>query len=141
VLLRFWKQAAKFTYAPRQRFRGYLRQILTSALAEWSARRGDKPLARDDAHAMLDSLPAREDPITRIEKAYDTELLELAMQEMEGRVKPHTWQAFRLLAIEQLSGAEVAERLAIDPNLADVARRNVQKMISEAVQRLVGGTS
>jgi hypothetical protein len=63
------------------------------------------------------------------------------MQEMEGRVKPHTWQAFRLLAIEQLSGAEVAERLAIDPNLADVARRNVQKMISEAVQRLVGGTS
>lgn len=36
-----------------------------------------------------------------------TELLDLAMREVRGRVKPHTWQAFHLLAIERRSGEEV----------------------------------
>jgi len=55
----------------------------------------------------LESLPAREDLIARIEQARDTELLDLAMREVRGRVKPHTWQAFHLLAIERRSGEEV----------------------------------
>lgn len=139
VLVRFWKQAVKFSYDPSQRFRGYLRQIVNSALADWSARRGDKPSANAESLAALESLPARDDLIARIEKAYDTELLDLAMQEVKARVKPHTWQAFQLLAIDRLPGAEVAERLAIDASLAYVARRNVQKMIREAIERLEGG--
>lgn len=44
VLVRFWKQAANFEYDPSRRFRGYLRQILNTALAGWSAaRRPDRP--------------------------------------------------------------------------------------------------
>ena len=82
---------------------------------------------------------AREDLIARIEKAYDTELLGLAMEEVKARVKPHTWQAFHLLAIERLSGADVAARLAIDQNLAYAARKNVQQMIRDAITRLEGG--
>jgi RNA polymerase sigma factor (sigma-70 family) len=141
VLVRFWKQAAKFRYNPARRFRGYLRQIVTSALSEWNAAApGESPLAgREPAAELLASLPAREDLISRIEQAYDTELLELAMQDVEQRVKPHTWQAFRLLAIERRSGAEVAEQLGIDPSLAYVARGNVQRMIRETITRLEGG--
>jgi RNA polymerase sigma factor (sigma-70 family) len=139
VLVRFWKQAARFRYEPGQRFRGYLRRIVTSALAEWSAHRGERPLAGGEPDNPLDSLPAREDLIARIEKAYDTELLGLAMEEVKARVKPHTWQAFHLLAIERLSGADVAARLAIDQNLAYAARKNVQQMIRDAITRLEGG--
>jgi RNA polymerase sigma factor (sigma-70 family) len=140
VLVRFWRQAARFRYDPRQRFRGYLRQIVTSALSDWSARRpGDRPAAATAGLDLLDSQPAREDLAARIEQAYDTELLDLAMREVESRVKPHTWEAFRLLAIEQRSGAEVATLLGIDPGLAYVARRNVQRMIREAIARLEGG--
>jgi|688.fasta_scaffold292525_2 RNA polymerase sigma factor (sigma-70 family) len=139
VLVRFWKQAAKFSYDPGRRFRGYLRQIVQSAIADWAERRVPRPLGGDDATTMLESLPAREDLIARIEQAYDTELLDLAMREVQGRVKPHTWQAFHLLAIERLPGEEVARRLSIDSGLAYVARRNVQRMIREAVERLEGG--
>lgn len=139
VLVRFWRQVAKFKYDPSRRFRGYLRQILNSALADWSERRVTRPVAGGDPSEMLDSLLAREDLIVRIEEAYDTELLDLAMREVEGRVKPHTWQAFHLLAIERLPGEEVARRLGIDPSLAYVARRNVQRMIREVVERLEGG--
>jgi RNA polymerase sigma factor (sigma-70 family) len=140
VLVRFWNQAAKFRYDPGRRFRGYLRQIVTSALSDWSARRpGDRPVAATASLDLLDAQPAREDLAARIEQAYDTELLDLAMREVESRVKAHTWEAFRLLAIEQRSGAEVARILGINPGLAYVARRNVQRMIREAIARLEGG--
>jgi DNA-directed RNA polymerase specialized sigma24 family protein len=37
VLVRFWKQSARFEYDPKRRFRGYLRQVLRAALSGWSA--------------------------------------------------------------------------------------------------------
>ena len=139
MLIRFWKHAARFTYDPSRRFRSYLRQIVRAALADWSERRGPQARASIDVGGVLESLPAREELIARIEEAYDTELLDLAMREVKGRVKPHTWQAFHMLAIERLPGEEVARRLAMDANLAYVARRNVQRMIREVIGRLEGG--
>ncbi len=101
-------------------------------------RAGDRPPGTDAGHELLASLPAREDLVTRLEQAYDTKLLALAMDEVKARVQPHTWQAFELLAIERRSGAEVAEALGIDVGLAYVARRNVQRMIRETITRLEG---
>ncbi|MBL7193366.1 MAG: hypothetical protein ISS73_05390, partial [Pirellulales bacterium] len=42
VLVRFWKQAAKFRYDPSQRFRAYLRRIVVSALADRTRRVHDE---------------------------------------------------------------------------------------------------
>lgn len=140
VLVKFWRQAGRFHYDPARRFRGYLRQILASALADWSERQpGSPPLASgDEAAAILSSAPAREDLIARIEKAYDTELLAVAMREVESRVQPHTWQAFRMLAIEGRSGSEAAEALSMEVSTAYVARSKVQRMIREAAERIGG---
>jgi len=140
VLVRFWKQAATFQYDPGRRFRSYLRQILASALAGWSAgRRSEKPLAAAATETVLDSLPAREDLLTRIEEAYDTELFALAMRQVKPRVSPHTWRAFEMQALEHRRGKEVADALGISVDLAYAARHNVQKMIRETVIRLEGG--
>jgi RNA polymerase sigma factor (sigma-70 family) len=139
VLVRFWKQAATFDYDPARRFRGYLRQILASALSGWSAKRSEKPLGTPEQEALLDSLPAREDLLARIEEAYDTELLALAMRDVQPRVSPHTWRAFEMLALEHRRGKDVAEALGISVDLAYAARHNVQKMIRETVARLEGG--
>lgn len=140
VLVRFWGQAGRFRYDPSRRFRGYLRQILVSALSEWNEqRRGGGPLATAEAAAaILGSIPAREDLIARIEQAYDTELLAIAMREVETRVQPHTWQAFRMLAIEGRSGSEVAALLGMEVSTAYVARSKVQRMIRAAAERLGG---
>ena len=88
---------------------------------------------------MLDSLPAREDLFARIEQAYDTELLALAMQDVRPRVSPHTWRAFEMLAMERRRGRAVADSLGISVDSAYAARHNVQKMIRETVARLEGG--
>lgn len=137
VLLRFFNSAADFEYDPRKTFRGYLRRIVTSAVSDWGDRRRADRLATGDSAAQdqLFSQPAREDLLARLEAAYDTELLSLAMREVEQRVQPHTWQAFRMLALENRSGAEVAAALGIELNTAYVARTKVQRMIREVIDR------
>lgn len=137
VLVRFWRQADRFRYDPDRRFRGYLRRMVVTAVADWSTtRQADRLATGDDAvQELLDSEPAREELAARIESTFDVELLSMAMREVEGRVKPTTWAAFRLLALERLPGREVATRLGIDVNLAYVARLNVQRMISGVLER------
>ncbi len=137
VLVRFWRHAEGFEYDPSRRFRGYLRRIVTSAVSDRSRRRKAEPLGQlEDVHELLDSLPAREDLIARIEAAYDTELVAVAMREVQARVKPHTWRAFELLAMHGLSGAAVADELGMEVNTAYVARKKVQRMIRETLTEL-----
>ena len=139
VLVRFWQHAAAFEYDPSQRFRGYLRRIVTSVVSDRTRRRKAETLGRSaEVQQLLDSAPAREDLIARIEAAYDTELMAVAMRDVEGRVKPHTWRAFQMLALEGHSGAAVAEELGMEVNTAYVARKKVQRMIREVVVKLGG---
>lgn len=138
VLLRFWRQTATFRYDPAKTLRGYLRRMVVSAVSDWAdqARRAGRVVPDGPLEALLRDLPARDDLAARIERAYDTELLALAMREVEARVQPHTWEAFRLLALEGRPGAEVAERLGMQVNTAYVARKKVQRMIRESVARI-----
>jgi RNA polymerase sigma-70 factor (ECF subfamily) len=81
-------------------------------------------------------MDAREDLAGRLEQEYDRELLDLAMVRVSQRVADHTWEAFRLLAVECLSGAEVAQRLGIKVATAYVARSKVQRMIQDELLAL-----
>lgn len=135
VLLRFWRHAASFRYDPDKRFRAYLRRMVVSALSDWSdARKREQVLpSGETSQTLLDTQPAREDLAARLERAFDTELLAEAMAEVERRVKPRTWQAFRMLAIDNLPGREVAATLGMDPRHVYVARSEVQSMIRAAI--------
>ena len=58
------------------------------------------------------------------------------MTAVRARLAPATWEAFRLLAIEGLSGAEAAEKLGMKLNTAFVHRRNVQNMLRDEIRKL-----
>ncbi|MCY3014489.1 MAG: sigma-70 family RNA polymerase sigma factor [Planctomycetota bacterium] len=136
VLLRFWQTSKQFDYNPRGRFRSYLEQVARSALVRWAEQAG---APHDQAtRSLLEKTPEREDLLARLAEAYDTELVAIAMAEVKTRVRPHTWQAFELLALEHRSGADVAATLNIEINTAYVARRKVQRMIREIIDRLEG---
>ena len=64
------------------------------------------------------------------------ELLEQAVQRVRLRVKPHTWEAFKLTALDGLSGAEAARRLQMKVGQVYVARSTVQRMLREETQNL-----
>jgi DNA-directed RNA polymerase specialized sigma24 family protein len=65
-------------------------------------------------------------------------LLEEAMKRVQGRVAAHTWEAFRLLTFEGLSGAEVAPRVGIQVTMVYVAKSKVQKMLREELDAIEG---
>ena len=60
------------------------------------------------------------------------------MARVRLRVQPHTWEAFRMVALDGMSGAAVGERLGMKVATVYVARSKVQKMLQEEVRRLQG---
>jgi RNA polymerase sigma-70 factor (ECF subfamily) len=62
-------------------------------------------------------------------------LLDDAMTRVQARVEPHTWEAFRLTALEEMAGAEVARRLQIKVATVFKAKSKVMKMLQEELAR------
>lgn len=138
VLVRFWRQSARFRYDPRATFRGYLRTIVRGAVADWYTDHYRR-LPEAERRLPFDHLariPARDDLAARLEEAFDTELASVAMRDVRERVQPHTWQAFYRQVIDRCPGVEVAAELGVDVNVVYVARHKVMRMIRETVRRL-----
>jgi RNA polymerase sigma-70 factor (ECF subfamily) len=62
--------------------------------------------------------------------------LQEAMTRVRLRVAPQTWEAFRLTALEGLSGADAARQIPMQVAQVFVAKRRVQKMLREEIDRL-----
>ena len=85
---------------------------------------------------LLTQVEARTDLLQRLEEQYDCELLEEASARVRLRVEPRTWDAFRLLAVDGLSGAEAAQRLGMKIGAVFVAKSKVQKMLQQEMSKL-----
>jgi RNA polymerase sigma-70 factor (ECF subfamily) len=85
---------------------------------------------------MLETIPARDDLASRLEAGFDQELLDLAATHVRSRVEAHTWDAFRLTAMEGCSGAEAGRRLGLQIGTIFKAKSRVQQMVRAEVQRL-----
>jgi RNA polymerase sigma-70 factor (ECF subfamily) len=85
---------------------------------------------------LLHSVEAREDLLRQLAEECDRELLEEAIQRVRPRVEPHTWEAFRLTALERLPGAGAAARLGMQVAAVFKAKSRVQKMLQEELERL-----
>src|SRR5262245_56482687 len=115
VLLELARKMKTFTYDPSQSFRGWLNTLTHAAWCDFvdSRRRHAQGSGDTVVLLQLQEIAARDDLARRLEEEYDQELLELAVFEVRRRVAPATWEAFRLLAFEGLSGAEVAAQLGM----------------------------
>lgn len=138
VLLQLARQMRGFRYDPDGRFRAWLRTVAYRAWVRFLETRKRPGGGTGDSAVwhLLESAPARDEFVRRMEEEADRELLERAAVLVRARVKPHTWEAFRLLAVEELSGKEVADRLGMAVGAAIVARSKVSRMIREELLRL-----
>jgi RNA polymerase sigma-70 factor (ECF subfamily) len=138
VLLKLADHLRRFVYDPSRRFRGYLRTMAHNACNDYldSKRRGVAASAGAAMHAVLESVEARDDLATRLEEAFDLERLEVAQARVRQRVEAHTWEAFRLTALEGQSGADAAAALHMQVGAVFKAKSKVQQMLRAEIQRL-----
>jgi RNA polymerase sigma-70 factor (ECF subfamily) len=138
ILMKLSQKLRAFAYDPSRSFRGWLRTVAHHAWRDFEdARRHPRPAGGDGpVQEKLLSVEAREDLAQKLEKAFDLELLEAAKVRVRLRVAPHTWEAFRLLALEGRPVAEVAARVQLQVAMVYVARSKVQKMLQEEIGKL-----
>ncbi len=138
VLVRLHARLRAFRYDPAQSFRAYLKALTHYAWCDL-VQNNRRPGAGSGDSAVLDRLQtveARDDLVRRLDEEFDQELLAEAAERVRRRVEPHTWEAFRLTALEGLSGAAVAEQLGMKVVTVFKAKCKVQKMLQEEVARL-----
>jgi RNA polymerase sigma-70 factor (ECF subfamily) len=138
VLVKLAVKMRSFTYDQTLSFRGWLRTLTQHAWSDFCASRSSAHLetGRSGIMGLLGSVPARDDLLARLEEEFDQELLVEASARVRVRVEPRTWEAFSLTAIERLSGAAAAERLAMKVTAVIQARSKVQRMLRDEIRRL-----
>lgn len=139
VLLQISRQIQRLSYDPSQSFRGWLRAVVHGAWCDWVEHqhsRKRRMFGRSNSPDSLNLVSARDDLLARLEAQYDQELYEIAASKVRRQVDPKTWQAFEWLAIDQLSAADVGERLGIKPASALTSRYRVTTLLREEILRL-----
>jgi len=127
----------------RGRFRDWLFRIARNLMINFLTRRKHQSLVGSECIAELIDLQPQAtelDPeVTReFELEYRRERFWLAADKVRQQVKPHTWEAFRLTAIEQYSVAAAARELDMKEGSVVVARCRVLARLRTAVAELEG---
>jgi RNA polymerase sigma-70 factor (ECF subfamily) len=138
VLSRLVETMQTFVYDPRYRFRGWLRKVVANAVRNYrrqGARHpGDRASGSPETHRILMGLAARQglDDLAETLGGVledDLALAHQAADRVRARVKPHTWQAFWLTAIEGWPAAKAAAKLGMTIAAVYVATNRVGTML------------
>jgi RNA polymerase sigma-70 factor (ECF subfamily) len=140
VLLKLSTKMHDFSYDRSGSFRAWLKTLTHHAWQDFvtGRRRAGEAQGGSAVRDMLHTVEAREDLLARLGEEFDRELLEAAAARVRQRVRPHTWDAYRLTAVEGLSGAETARQLGLKVATVFVAKSKVQGMLQEEIARLEG---
>jgi RNA polymerase sigma-70 factor (ECF subfamily) len=140
VLTKMAVRMRRFAYDPSQSFRAWLRALVQNACRDWLVDRhhtiGAEGAGGTSEEEAILNREAHDDLARRLEAEYDLELLVEAERRVRKRVATHTWEAYRLTAIEGLSGAEAAARLGMKVATVYVSRSHVTKQLKVEIQAL-----
>jgi RNA polymerase sigma-70 factor (ECF subfamily) len=141
ILTKLARKFRDFRYDPSRSFRSWLKTVAHHAWRNFVDSRRDRAAAGDSqVWELMQTLEARGDLIQELEEAFDHELLDAAKVRVRLRVAPHTWEAFRLVALEGMPAAEVATTVRMQVAMVYVAKSKVQKMLQEEIRKLEAGS-
>lgn len=138
VLLLLARKMSTFAYDPSRSFRSWLKTLTQHAWSDFVSRRKQRDQGSGDTwvNELLQNVAAREGLVTRLHAEFDQELVEAAIVRVRLRVQPQTWEAFRLTAVEGLSGAAAAEQLHMQVGAVYRAKNKVHGMLQEELRKL-----
>jgi RNA polymerase sigma-70 factor (ECF subfamily) len=141
ILVKLAQKLRHFAYDPSRSFRGWLKTVAHHAWRDFVDSRHGRAAAGDSrVRELLETLEARDGLVQKLEEAFDLELLNAAKVRVRLRVAPHTWEAFRLVALEGVPAAEVATMVHMQVAMIYVAKSKVQKMLQEEIRKLDAGS-
>jgi RNA polymerase sigma-70 factor (ECF subfamily) len=136
VLLKLLTAMKQYHRQAGSGFRGWLKTVTHNAWLDLVRSRNIPTQYPGSIDSITDSKDALADLEEQMQRAFEHELLGLAMRRVQGRVKPSTWEAFRLTAVENLQGVEAAERLNMAVSHVFVHKHRVLKLLEEEVKIL-----
>jgi RNA polymerase sigma factor (sigma-70 family) len=124
----------------RGAFRAWLRTIVCRRTSDYWRARDPGTLATGDS-SVAEVLQQVEDPTSDLnrdwDEAHDRYVLRCLLDLVESEFEPMTLKAFRRLAIDGASGAEVAQELGISSAAAYVAKSRVLQRIRQEAEGLI----
>ena len=136
VLLKLTRQMSRFRYDPSRSFQGWLWTLTENAWYDWldDRRRAVAAPGGDQLRVQMENLEDRVDLARHLAEQFDLERLEEASRRVRARVTAKTWEVYRLTAIEDLSGSEVADRLKMSVNAVFKAKSTVLKRLQDEIR-------
>jgi RNA polymerase sigma-70 factor (ECF subfamily) len=138
ILAKLARKLRDFAYDPSRSFRAWLKTVAYHAWRDFvdSRRRTEATTGDSQVWELMQTLEARADLVQKLQEGFDHELLEAAKERVRLRVARHTWEAFRLVALEGRPVAEVAVTVQMQVAMVYVAKSKVQKMLQEEIRKL-----
>jgi RNA polymerase sigma-70 factor (ECF subfamily) len=138
VLAKLANKLRTFNYDPALSFRGWLRTVTQHALSDFLAERRRPGLGTGDSAVaqLLESVQARTDLLADLHEEFDREVFEEALARVQLKVPMRRWEAFRLTALEGLSGAEAGARLEMNVTTVFTSKSKIQKLVQEEIRKL-----
>ena len=128
----------RFEYDPqRGRFRSWLFTVSRYTLSRFRRTSSREVTGTGDSDnlAKLNQHPDNQDQ-TQWDREYDQRLFQIAAERVKTRVKPVTWRAFWMTAIDGRDPNEVARELDLSLGGVYVARSRVTAHLRESVQQI-----
>ena len=121
----------------RGSFRAWLLRIARNAAADMITQKATRSLGLDGSVAQVHvaNLPAPSTLSSDLDLEYERLVFQWASERVRASVAEHTWQAFRLTSIEEMSVDAAAAQLNTRPGNIYFARSRVLARIKELVQR------
>jgi RNA polymerase sigma-70 factor (ECF subfamily) len=145
VLIKLVRVMREFEYDPaRGTFRGWLKTVTSNTLRDvlqgWKhMERGSGDTRQLRQLAGIQQPQALDALSKEIESQHERELLAAAEQRVRARVKPNTWKAYRLTAVDGQRAADVAGQVDMTVAEVYVAKSRVVKMLRAEIQKLDSG--
>ncbi len=141
VLLTVVKHLPTFEHSGhRGAFRSWLRTIVCSRTSNYWRATGASTQASGGSGATA-ALQQIEDPDSDLNRQWDHEhdryIIRCLLDLIEAEFEPPTLRAFRRLALEEASGAEVAEELGMSVAAVYVAKSRVLQRIRQQAEGLI----
>ena len=133
VLLCLFQRMGSFQYDPDKSFRAWLRQVVFHVFIDFhnKQQRAGKGSGSEAVFDRLHLLPAQDDLVQQLDKAFDLELWEDVKQQVKTEVGEQTWQAFEMTENENVTKKEAAEKLGITISALYRARFRVKSKLKE----------